>query len=68
MWQSLHPSTQLKGAGIELENLWQQGPLAGVLVKLPANIEVQLFSTGSEFKAVVIRGVLNFLQAKTQQY
>ncbi|MCF2907029.1 DUF4437 domain-containing protein [Pseudoalteromonas sp. DL2-H2.2] len=66
-WLDQHTSTQLKGAGIQLANLWQQGPLTGVLVKLPANAKVQLSSTGSEFKAVVIRGALNFLQTKTQQ-
>ncbi|RZM80918.1 hypothetical protein C3B51_10380 [Pseudoalteromonas rubra] len=66
-WQNPRTSTQLEGAGVELANLWQQGPLSGVLVKLPANAKVQLSSTGSEFKAVVIRGVLNFLQAKTQK-
>ncbi|ALU45744.1 hypothetical protein AT705_22695 [Pseudoalteromonas rubra] len=62
-----HTSTQLRGAGIRLTNLCQQAPLTGALVKLPAKTKVTLSSTGTEFKAMVIQGSINVLQANTQK-
>ncbi|WP_323744745.1 DUF4437 domain-containing protein [Pseudoalteromonas sp. PPB1] len=66
-WLDQHTSTQLKGADIQLANLWQQDQLTGVLVKLPAKSKVTLSSTGTEFKAVVIQGAITVLRANTQK-
>ncbi|MCO7187512.1 DUF4437 domain-containing protein [Pseudoalteromonas sp. XMcav2-N-2] len=66
-WLDQSTSAQLSGNGIEMANLWQRSSLSGVLLRLPANTKMTLSSEGTEFKAVVIQGQLNFERENARQ-
>lgn len=66
-WLDQGTSTQLNGTGIEMANLWQKSGLTGVLLRLPANTKMTLSNEGTEFKAVVIQGELNFERENARQ-
>lgn len=48
--------------------LWEAKQMSGKLLKLPANFEGNVLSTGDQFHAVVIEGILDYIMPDTNEH
>lgn len=63
VWLDQYTSQKVKQTDGQIAYLWggvKSGQLGGVLIKLPANFDGELFASTDEFKAVVISGTTRY--------
>lgn len=60
-------SSLIEGDNIEVSHLWKKDKLQGYLLKFPENSNTRIESDASEFRAVVIKGSVDYESTETTQ-